>query len=139
MIKRKYKFVSDVKISEFNAANASTVLKNEKVERNAVTKNREFEQIEQMTITQNKKKTFFDSVDNNTSKNFFFRICRLTIDTQINFNFHLTRSTFNINIFENIFHIYQQLFHARFFNIFAQFALTEVIEKSERNELNELK
>ena len=47
-----------MKISKFNAANASTVLKNEKIEKNAMTKNRKFEQIEQTTIIQNKKKHF---------------------------------------------------------------------------------
>ena len=72
-----------------------------------------------------------------TKKN--FRIYRFIIDTQVNFNFYFTRSTFNINIFENIFYIYQQLFHVRFFNIFVQFALIEIIKKFERNELNELK
>ena len=58
-----------MKISKFNVANASIALKNEKIERNAMTRNRKFEQIEQIeqtTIAQNKKKTFFDSVNNNT-------------------------------------------------------------------------
>ena len=68
-----------------------------------------------------------------------FRICRFIIDTQINFNFYFTRLIFNINIFENIFHIYQQLFHVRFFDIFVQFALIEIIEKFDRNKLNKLK
>ena len=142
MIRKKYKFVNDVKISEFNAANASIVLKNEKTEKNAMTKNQKFEQIEQTTIVQNKEKAFFNSVSNNiTSRKNFIRICRFihSIDIQVNFTFHFTRSTFNINILENIFHIYQQLLHARFFNIFAQFALVEVIEKFDCSELNELK
>ena len=47
-----------MKISKFNAANASIVLKNEKTEKNAMTKNQKFEQIEQTTIVQNKKKHF---------------------------------------------------------------------------------
>ena len=133
-----------MKILKFNVSN-SIILKNEKIERNAITKNQKFEQIEQIeqtTIVQDKKKTFFSSVNSNiTSKKNFFRICRLihSVNTQINFIFYFTRSIFNINIFENIFHIYQQLFHVRFFNIFVQFALTEIIEKFERNELNELK
>ena len=93
-----------------------------------------------MTIVQNKKKTFFNSINNNiTNKKNSFRICRFIIDIQINFNFHFTRSIFNINIFENIFYIYQQLFHVRFFDIFVQFALIEIIKKFDRNELNELK
>ena len=137
MIKRKYKF--DVKISKFNVANTSIAL-NEKVEKNAITRNRKFEQIEQTAITQNKKKAFFSSVNSNiTSKKNSFRICRFIINTQVNFNFHFTRSIFNINILENIFHIYQQLFYVRFFDIFAQFALIEIIEKFDRNELNKLK
>ena len=48
-----------MKISELNAVNASIVLKNEKIERNAMTKNQKFEQIEQTTIVQNKKKNIF--------------------------------------------------------------------------------
>ena len=108
-----------------------------------MTKNRKFEQIEQITIIQNKKKTFFVNINHNTSRRNFFRICRFIyfVDSQINFIFHFThtRSTFNINIFKDIFHIYQQLFHVRFFNIFVQFALIEIIKKFERSELNELK
>ena len=104
-----------------------------------MTKNRKFEQIEQTTIIQNKKKHFSTMLIAILQTNFFFRICRFIIDIQINFNFYFTRSTFNINIFENIFHIYQQLFHARFFDIFVQFALVEIIEKFDYNELNELK
>ena len=116
MIKKKYKF--NVKTSKFNDSN-TIALKNKKVKKNAMTKNKKFEQIEQTTIIQNKIKTFFNNVNNNiTSKRNFFRICRLIINTQINFNFYFTRSIFNINIFENIFHIYQQLLHARFFDIF---------------------
>ena len=105
-----------------------------------MTKNQKFEQIEQTKIIQDKKKTFFNSVNSNiTNRNFFFRTCRLIIDIQVNFNFHFARSAFNINILEDIFHIYQQLLHARFFNTFAQFVLIEIIEKFERNELNKLK
>ena len=132
MIKKKYKF--NVKTSKFSVSN-TIVLKNEKIERNAITKNREFEQIEQTTVIQNKEKTFFNNVNSNTtSKRNSFRICRFihSIDIQINFTFHFTRSTFNINTFEDIFHIYQQLLHVRFFNIFVQFALVEIIEKFER-------
>ena len=55
MIKRKYKF--NVKISKSSASNAA-VLKNKKVERNAITRNQKFEQIEQTEIIQNKKKHF---------------------------------------------------------------------------------
>ena len=66
MIKRKYKFVNDVKISKFNVTNASTALKNEKIERNAMTKNRKFEQIEQVEQTtivqQNIKKKHFSTM-----------------------------------------------------------------------------
>ena len=69
-----------MKISEFSAANVSIVLKNEKLKKNAMTENRKSEQIEQMTVTQNKKKTFFVNVDNNTNKRNFLRICRLIID-----------------------------------------------------------
>ena len=36
---KKYKFVKNVKILKFNVANASIVLKNEKVEKNAMTRN----------------------------------------------------------------------------------------------------
>ena len=131
MIKKKYKF--NVKISKFSASNA-IALKNEKIEKNAITKNQKFEQIEQTKIIQNKKKTFFSNVINNTHKKNFFRICRFIhlVDSQINFNFYFTRSILNINTFENIFHIYQQLFHVRFFDIFVQFALVEIIEKFDR-------
>ena len=131
-----------MKTSKSNVS-SSIALKSEKTKKNAITKNQKFKQIEQIkqtTIVQNKKKTFFSSVNNNiTSKKNFFRICRFiySIDTQINFTFHFIRSIFNINTFEDIFYIYQQLFHVRFFNIFAQFALIEIIEKFERNELNE--
>ena len=44
-----------------------------------MTRNRKFEQIEQieqMTITQNKKKTFFVNVNHNTNKKNSFRTCR---------------------------------------------------------------
>ena len=47
-----------MKISKFNVANVSIVLKNEKIEKNAMTKNQKFKQIEQTTIVQNKKKHF---------------------------------------------------------------------------------
>ena len=43
MIKRKYKFVIDVKIMIFNNVNTTTVLENQKIERNAITKNQKFE------------------------------------------------------------------------------------------------
>ena len=116
---KKYKF--DVKILKSNVANVS-IFFNEKVERNAMTKNQKFEQIEQIAIVQNKKKTFFNNVinNNNTCKRNSFRICRFNSIDQINFIFFFTNSVFNIsiNIFENIFQIYQQLFHVRFFNIF---------------------
>ena len=69
---KKYKFVNDVKISKFNVANASIALKNKKIEKNAITKNRKFEQIEQTTIIQNKIKTFFNNVNNNITNKFFF-------------------------------------------------------------------
>ena len=52
---KKYKFVNNAKISKFNAVNVSIALKNEK---NAMTKNQKFEQIEQTTIVQNKKNIF---------------------------------------------------------------------------------
>ena len=55
---KKYKFVYDVKILKFNVTNASIARKNEKIEKNAMTKNQEFEQIEQTKIVQNKKKHF---------------------------------------------------------------------------------
>ena len=98
-----------------------------------MTKNQKFEQIEQTTIVQNKKKTFFNNVNNNiTNKKNFFYIYQFIINIQINFNFHFTRSIFNINTFENIFYIYQQLFHVRFLDIFVQFALVEIIEKFDR-------
>ena len=109
-----------MKISKFNVANASIVL-NKKIEKNAMTKNRKIEQIEQTTIIQNKKKHFSTVlIAILQTKKFFFRIYRFihSIDIQINFIFHFTRSIFNINTFENIFHIYQQLLHVRFFNIF---------------------
>ena len=49
-----------MKILKFSAANALVVLKNEKTEKkNAMTRNRKFEQIEQTTIIQNKKKDIF--------------------------------------------------------------------------------
>ena len=58
MIKKKYKFVNDVKFSKHNFTNAFfAFLKNEKIERNAMTRNQKFEQIEQIeqtTIVQNK-------------------------------------------------------------------------------------
>ena len=47
MIKRKYKF--NMKILKFNVSNA-IVLKNKEIERNAMTKNQKFEQIEQTKI-----------------------------------------------------------------------------------------
>ena len=62
IIKRKYKFVNDIKISEFSAVNVSVVLKNKKIENNTITRNREFEQIEQIeqtTIVQQNKKNIF--------------------------------------------------------------------------------
>ena len=72
MIKKKYKFVNDVKISKFNATNVSIVLKNEKIERNAMTKNQKFEQIEQTTIVQNKKKHFLTMLIIILQTKFFF-------------------------------------------------------------------
>ena len=72
MIKKKYKFVSDVKILKFNVANASIVLKNEKIEKNAITRNQKFEQIEQTTIVQNKKKHFLTMLIIILQTKFFF-------------------------------------------------------------------
>ena len=101
-----------------------------------MTRNQKFEQIEQTVeqtaVIQNKEKTFFVSVNHNTNKRNFIRICRFnSIQHQINFTSFFTSSTFNVNIntLEDILQVYRQLSHARFFSTFVQFSLTEVIER----------
>ena len=59
--------------------------KNKKVKKNSITKNNEFEQIDNETILKHIKIFFFNSVNNNTNKKFFLRICRIVnfVDYQI--------------------------------------------------------
>ena len=141
MIKKKFKFIFVVKTSTSNNVEISIVIENQKIEKNAMTKNQKFERVIEKTTRKHIKKSFFNDVNNNTIKKNFFRICRIInfVNYQIqNFNFHFTRFIFVIFTFDEIFLMYEQLFHAQFSRTFAQFTLSKVIDKINRSELNEV-
>ena len=58
MIKKKLKFIFDVKTSTLNNAEISIIIENQKIEKNAITKNQKFEKIIEKT-TRNHIKNFF--------------------------------------------------------------------------------
>ena len=91
-----------MKTSKFNVSN-TIALKNEKIERNAIIKNQKFEQIEQTTITQNKKKHFSTVLITilSTKKTFFaFVDLSLILKSISTFILHVQLST---SIFSKIF------------------------------------
>ena len=77
MIKKKYKFVIDMKTTIFNNVNTTIVSKNQKIERNTITKNQKFEQIDNEIIQKYIKKFFFNNVNNNTRRKNSLRICKI--------------------------------------------------------------
>ena len=105
MIKKKYKFVNDVKISKFNVANVSIVLKNEKIEKNAMTKNQKFEQIEQTTIVQNKKKHFLTMLIIILQTKFFFAFVDLSLIFK-SISIFISHVQLSTSIFSKIFFIF---------------------------------
>ena len=56
-----------MKISTFNDVETLIVFKNKEIERNAITRNKKFKQIDDKTIQKHIKKFFFNNVNNNTS------------------------------------------------------------------------
>ena len=97
MIKKKYKFVSDVKTSKFDDIETRIVSENKITENNSITKNKKFEQIDGEVIQKYIKKIFFSSVSNNTHQKNSLRICRIvnSVDYEVqNFVFHQTRYIF---------------------------------------------
>ena len=141
MIKKKFKFIFAVKTSTSSDAEISIATENQRTEKNAVTKNQEFERVIEKTTREHIKKSSLNDVSNSTIKKNSLRICRIinfvNYQTQ-NFNFHLTRFISVIFTLDEILSVYEQLFHAQFFRIFAQFTLSKVIDKVNRNELNEV-
>ena len=140
MTRRKYKSALDVKNSTFSNDETSVALVNKEAERNAVTRNDEFEQIGGEAPQKHIEGPFFSSVSNSTSRRNSLHICRVvnSVDYKAqNFTFHQTRSVFHINTLGEILQAYEQLSHAQFSRIFAQFTLSEVIDRVNRSELNE--
>ena len=141
MTKRKYKFVFDVKIVKTSAFSDVLIDENRKTERNSMIENNEFERVDDEATSKHIKKAFFSSVSNSTSRKIFLRICRVVnfVDYQTqNITFHQQRLISFINTFDEILQTYEQLPHAQFFYIFAQFTLSKVINKVNRSELNEI-
>ena len=139
MIKRKYKFVLDVKTVKITAFNDVLIDENRKTERNSMIENDEFERVDDETISKHIKKISV-SVSNITNKKNFLRICRVinSVDYQAqNIAFH-QRSAFFIHTLDEILQTYEQLPHAQFSRIFVQFTLSKVIDKVNRSELNEI-
>ena len=88
--------------------------KNKKTEKNSITKNNEFERINDEATLKHIKKAFFNNVNNNTNKKNSLRICRIVnfVDYQIqNVTFYQQRFISFINILNEIFQTYEQLFH----------------------------
>ena len=141
MIKKKYKFVFDVKtvkIVKITTFNDVLIDENKEIEKNSMIENDEFERVDDEMISEHIKKIFFSNVSNNTNKKNSLRICRIVnfVDYQAqNITFHQQRSAFFIHTFDEVFQTYEQLFHVQFSRIFAQFTLFEVIDKINRNEL----
>ena len=50
---------------------------NEKIEKNSMIKNDEFERVDDETTSKHIKKIFFSNISNNTNKKNFLRICRI--------------------------------------------------------------
>ena len=141
MIKRKYKFVLDVKIVKITTFSDVLIDENKKTERNSMIENDEFERVDDEMISEHIKKIFFSNVSNSTSRKNSLRVCRVvnSVDYQAqNITFHQQRFVFFIHILDEILQTYEQLFHAQFFRIFAQFTLSEVINRINRSELNEI-
>ena len=95
-----------MKIVKILSINDVLIDKNEKIEKNSITKNNEFERIDDKTTSKHIKKIFFNNVNNNTNKIFFLRFCRVVnfVDYQAqNVTFHQQRFIFFINIFNKIF------------------------------------
>ena len=140
MTKRKYKSASDVKNSASSNGETSTALINRETERNAVAGNDESEQIGGEAPQEHIEESFSSSVSNSTSRRNPLRTCRVvnSVDYKAqNFTFHQTRSTPHINTLGEILQAYEQLSHAQFLRTFAQFTLSEVIDRANRSELNE--
>ena len=141
MTKKKFKFIFVVKTSTSNNVEISIAIENQRTEKNVMTKNQKFERVIEKTTREHIKKSSLNDVNNSTIKKNSFRICRIInfVNYQVqNFNFHFTRFTFVIFTFDEIFSMYEQLFHAQFSRIFAQFTLSKVIDKVNRSELNEV-
>ena len=64
-----------MKIVKISSINDVLIDENEKIERNSKTRNNEFEQINNKTISKYIKKIFFNNVSNSTNKKNFLRIC----------------------------------------------------------------
>ena len=143
MIKRKYKFVPDVKTVKtvkITAFNDVLIDENKKIERNSMIENDEFERVDDETTSEHIEKISVN-VSNITNKRNSLRVCRVvnSIDYQVqNITFHQQRSASFIHTLDEILQTYEQLSHAQFFRIFAQFTLSKIIDKVNRNELNEI-
>ena len=140
MIKRKYKSVFDVKTVKITAFNDVLIDENKKIEKNSMIENDEFERVDDEMISEHIEKIFVN-VSNNTSRRNSLRVCRVvnSVDYQAqNITFHQQRFVFFIHTFDEILQTYEQLLHAQFFRIFVQFTLSEIIDKVNRNELNEI-
>ena len=61
----------------FNDIETSAAFENKKTKRNAITKNEKFKQIDNETIQKHIKKFSFNSVNNNTNRKNFLRICKI--------------------------------------------------------------
>ena len=124
-----------------NNVNITTALENQEVERNMMMKNQKFEQIDNKIIQKHIKKSFFSNVNNNTRRKNSLRICKIVNSVNYktqNFIFHQTRFVFFILTFGEILEIYKQLLYVQFFSTFAQFTLSKIIDKINRNKLNEI-
>ena len=140
MIKRKYKFVFDVKIVKITAFNDVLIDENKKIEKNSMIENDEFERVDDEMISEHIEKIFVN-VSNNTSRRNSLRVCRVvnSVDYQAqNITFHQQRSASFIHILDEVLQTYEQLSHVQFSRIFAQFTLSEVIDRVNRSELNEI-
>ena len=104
MIKRKYKFVFDVKIVKITTFSDVLIDENKEIEKNSMIENDEFERVDDEMISEHIKKIFFSSVSNSTNKKNSLRICRIinSIDYQAqNIAFH-QRSALFIHTFDEI-------------------------------------
>ena len=81
-----------MKTSTLNNVEISIVIKNQKTEKNAMTKNQKFERVIEKTTRKHIKKSFFNDVNNNTIKKFFSHLsnhqfCKLS-SLKFQFSFH---------------------------------------------------